>query len=124
MVVQTFFVGDAPSAVAVVEQGSLMRVYGREYNAKFFSDLLRTETSRKGLEDFELGWGCFVYDIGTISTFLGFHLGTLLFLRRAEGLSHIGNIGTQRNKRAFNQFDACIGGDMHHLTFIGLLLNC
>src|SRR6266704_3867627 len=114
MVVQTFFVGDAPSAVAIVEQSSLMRVYGREYNVKFFSDLLRTETSRKGLEDFELGWGCFVYDFGTISTFLGFHLRTLLFLRGAKGLFSIGNIGSQCNKWAFNQFDASIGGDMHH----------
>src|SRR5882762_1188824 len=56
--------------------------------------------------------------------FLVIYTLALFCLGNLKGLSCIGNIGSQRNKWAFNQFDACIGGDMHHLAFINLLLNC
>src|SRR5690242_16565596 len=123
MVIQAFLIRDGPNAVAVVEQGCLMRVYSGECNLKFVRDLLRTETSCEGLEDFELSWSCFFYDFGTISTILGLHLGTLLFLRGTEGISRVVNIGPQRKKWALNQLDSPIGGDMHHLAFISLLFD-
>jgi hypothetical protein len=80
------------------------------------SDLLRSQASGKGAEHFQLGRSGFLDDLGTASALLGIPLRSLFLLHTTKGLFRVGEIGSQREKRALDQFDPGVRRNMHEPT--------
>src|SRR5436305_625155 len=98
-----------------------MGIDGDRGDAEFTDNLLWSQAPGKSLKYSQLSRSSFADNFSTAGAFLSIHLHALLFLRGAEGLVSIVNVGSQCDKLALNQFDSCVGWCMHDGPFVGLL---
>ena len=120
VVVQPLFIRDVPGITAMSQQRRFVGVNRHQRDAKFVSDLLRSQPSGKRLEHFELSRSGQIGNSFAIGVFLALHLCALLILHDTKGLSGVVDVGAQRDELTLDQSDAALRRDVHAGTIFDL----